>query len=187
MHWGTSRGNQKQWSGGERGIRTPGGLAPTLVFKTRAINHSAISPGSALAPASWASTRNASSRKRRPIRFGRRPQDPALKTQNSDPPAPGRTRAVKKAGGIGITQRRPSLPQQPDRRIQFMEHAGSMRANDMLNRLHSFAQAHWVKSLICVSSSNGINPALSLFCHRSGNLRPPSDAREHRLRADVAW
>ena len=30
--------------GGGRGIRTPGRLAPTLVFKTRAINHSAIPP-----------------------------------------------------------------------------------------------------------------------------------------------
>ena len=33
--------------GGGRGIRTPGGLAPTLVFKTRAINHSAIPPDKA--------------------------------------------------------------------------------------------------------------------------------------------
>ena len=30
--------------GGESEIRTHGRLAPTLVFKTRAINHSAISP-----------------------------------------------------------------------------------------------------------------------------------------------
>jgi hypothetical protein len=31
--------------GGERGIRTPGALAGTTVFKTAAIDHSAISPG----------------------------------------------------------------------------------------------------------------------------------------------
>ncbi len=30
--------------GGERGIRTPGGVSPTVVFKTTAIDHSAISP-----------------------------------------------------------------------------------------------------------------------------------------------
>jgi hypothetical protein len=30
--------------GGERGIRTPGGVPPSLVFKTSAFNHSAISP-----------------------------------------------------------------------------------------------------------------------------------------------
>jgi hypothetical protein len=30
--------------GGERGIRTPGALAGTTVFKTAAIDHSAISP-----------------------------------------------------------------------------------------------------------------------------------------------
>lgn len=30
--------------GGEREIRTPGGLAPTTVFKTAALNRSAISP-----------------------------------------------------------------------------------------------------------------------------------------------
>ncbi len=29
---------------GERGIRTPGGLAPSTVFKTAAFDHSAISP-----------------------------------------------------------------------------------------------------------------------------------------------
>ena len=47
-------GNKKpgQWPGfawllsGEGRIRTDGGLAPTLVFKTRAINHSTTSPGS---------------------------------------------------------------------------------------------------------------------------------------------
>jgi hypothetical protein len=31
-------------NGGERGIRTPGGVAPTPVFKTGAFDHSAISP-----------------------------------------------------------------------------------------------------------------------------------------------
>ncbi len=31
--------------GGERGIRTPGTLAGTTVFKTAAFDHSAISPG----------------------------------------------------------------------------------------------------------------------------------------------
>src|SRR5437868_12432951 len=31
-------------SGGEGGIRTHGGLAPTAVFKTAALNHSATSP-----------------------------------------------------------------------------------------------------------------------------------------------
>jgi hypothetical protein len=31
-------------SGGEGGIRTPGGLSPTAVFKTAAIDHSATSP-----------------------------------------------------------------------------------------------------------------------------------------------
>ena len=31
-------------NGGERGIRTPGGVTPTLVFKTSAFNRSAISP-----------------------------------------------------------------------------------------------------------------------------------------------
>ena len=30
--------------GGERGIRTPGGRKPTTVFKTAALNRSAISP-----------------------------------------------------------------------------------------------------------------------------------------------
>jgi hypothetical protein len=34
----------KQNLGGERGIRTPDGLAPITVFKTAAFNHSAISP-----------------------------------------------------------------------------------------------------------------------------------------------
>lgn len=32
------------WVGGEGGIRTHGGLAPTAVFKTAALNHSATSP-----------------------------------------------------------------------------------------------------------------------------------------------
>ena len=31
--------------GGERGIRTPGSVARTTVFKTAALDHSAISPG----------------------------------------------------------------------------------------------------------------------------------------------
>ena len=31
-------------AGGERGIRTPDGVSPMPVFKTGAINHSAISP-----------------------------------------------------------------------------------------------------------------------------------------------
>ena len=35
-----------QNSGGEGGIRTPGGLAPPTVFKTVAIDHSATSPQS---------------------------------------------------------------------------------------------------------------------------------------------
>ena len=35
-------------SGGEGGIRTPGKLAPTTVFKTIAINHSATSPACVL-------------------------------------------------------------------------------------------------------------------------------------------
>ena len=35
--------NSKKY-GGERGIRTPGRLAPTTVFKTAALSHSAISP-----------------------------------------------------------------------------------------------------------------------------------------------
>src|SRR5262245_58413571 len=30
--------------GGERGIRTPGAVSDTVVFKTTALNHSAISP-----------------------------------------------------------------------------------------------------------------------------------------------
>lgn len=34
----------KNARGGGRGIRTPGGLAPTTVFKTAALNHSAIPP-----------------------------------------------------------------------------------------------------------------------------------------------
>jgi hypothetical protein len=35
-------------AGGEGGIRTPGTLSGTPVFKTGAINHSATSPGDAL-------------------------------------------------------------------------------------------------------------------------------------------
>ena len=34
----------KKRAGGEGGIRTPGGVSPTPVFKTGAINHSATSP-----------------------------------------------------------------------------------------------------------------------------------------------
>ena len=34
------------YNGGERGIRTPGTVAGTLVFKTSALNRSAISPRS---------------------------------------------------------------------------------------------------------------------------------------------
>lgn len=35
---------QKYLGGGQTGIRTLGGLAPSLVFKTSAFNHSAICP-----------------------------------------------------------------------------------------------------------------------------------------------
>ena len=35
---------ERQVDGGEIGIRTPGGLAPSTVFKTAAFDHSAISP-----------------------------------------------------------------------------------------------------------------------------------------------
>ena len=37
-----------RFSGGEKGIRTPGGVAPTTVFKTAAFDHSAISPSEIL-------------------------------------------------------------------------------------------------------------------------------------------
>src|SRR5687767_1970177 len=51
--------------GGEGGIRTHGGLAPTAVFKTAALNHSATSPARGLGPAS------APSRPHRPCRASR--------------------------------------------------------------------------------------------------------------------
>jgi hypothetical protein len=38
--------HRHRWNGGEGGIRTPGTLSGTPVFKTGAINHSATSPGS---------------------------------------------------------------------------------------------------------------------------------------------
>ncbi len=38
--------------GGERGIRTPGGLAPSTVFETAPFNRSGISPSRTLAQAS---------------------------------------------------------------------------------------------------------------------------------------
>src|SRR3990167_11078270 len=38
-------------AGGQGGIRTHGGLAPTAVFKTAALNHSATRPG--LKPSPW--------------------------------------------------------------------------------------------------------------------------------------
>jgi hypothetical protein len=38
--------------GGERGIRTPGTLTGTAVFKTAALDHSAISPDEQLTPTS---------------------------------------------------------------------------------------------------------------------------------------
>ena len=37
-----------KWLGGERGIRTPGPVARTTVFKTAAIDHSAISPSASV-------------------------------------------------------------------------------------------------------------------------------------------
>ena len=40
-------------TGGEKGIRTLGGLAPTAVFKTAAIDRSAISPRSLLMHIIW--------------------------------------------------------------------------------------------------------------------------------------
>jgi hypothetical protein len=40
------QGMELRGSGGEGGIRTHGGLAPTAVFKTAALNHSATSPAS---------------------------------------------------------------------------------------------------------------------------------------------
>ncbi len=33
-----------RFSGGEKGIRTPGGVAPTTVFETAPFDHSGISP-----------------------------------------------------------------------------------------------------------------------------------------------
>ena len=38
------KGRKMSITGGEKGIRTLGGLAPTAVFKTAAIDRSAISP-----------------------------------------------------------------------------------------------------------------------------------------------
>lgn len=40
----TARGEPNVVHRGEGGIRTPGRLAPTTVFKTAAIDHSATSP-----------------------------------------------------------------------------------------------------------------------------------------------
>src|SRR5512136_1121674 len=43
---GELRGQARVFASGEAGIRTPGEVNPTVVFKTTAIVHSAIPPGS---------------------------------------------------------------------------------------------------------------------------------------------
>src|SRR5262245_59639504 len=44
LRWASFACNQLSKDGGERGIRTPGPVSEPTVFKTAALNHSAISP-----------------------------------------------------------------------------------------------------------------------------------------------
>jgi hypothetical protein len=88
----TALDNGGQKYGGGGGIRTPGELAPSTVFKTAAIDHSATPPQG----------RTSRSRLPLPCRLSKASLSAAASSRSSDPANPGSPSSRRNVNGTGL-------------------------------------------------------------------------------------